>query len=53
MIRTENNDSSVPRSTCRNVLSDRFEAHFDLENHLTNFIEENCYGRVKESKRSS
>ncbi|MBQ8138777.1 MAG: hypothetical protein IJ195_04905 [Lachnospiraceae bacterium] len=46
MIRTENSDSSVPRSTYRNVLSGDPYVHFDSK-HVTNFIEENCYGRVR------
>ena len=45
MKRKENNDSSVPRSTDRNVLRGSFDGHFDL--HVTNFIEEKCYGREK------
>ncbi len=45
MKRKENNDSSVPRSTYRNVLQGYSVEHFGT--HTINLIKEKCYGRVK------
>ncbi len=48
MKRKENNDSSVPRSTYRNVLQGYSAEHFGI--HVINQIGEKCYGRVKCSR---
>ena len=45
MKRKENNDSSVPRSTNRNVLRGAFDEHFD--HHVKTPYKEKCYGRAK------
>ena len=48
MKRKENNDSSVPRSTNRNVLHYTDE-HFEPFMNATNLIKEKCYGRTYQS----